>query len=52
MLIEDYCAKLEDKAQKEIAKAQKRFGADFDEEQFVNTNPRVLEYRERQKHSY
>ncbi|USL96099.1 glycine--tRNA ligase [Riemerella anatipestifer] len=49
VLIEDYCAKLEDKAQKEIAKAQKRFGADFDEEQFVNTNPRVLEYRERQK---
>ncbi|MDR7694412.1 glycine--tRNA ligase [Riemerella anatipestifer] len=49
VLIEDYCAKLEDKAQKEIAKAKKRFGADFDEEQFVNTNPRVLEYRERQK---
>lgn len=49
VLIEDYCAKLEDKAQKEIDKAAKRFGDSFDKEQFENTNPRVLDYRERQK---
>ena len=45
VLIEDYCEKLEQKAQKEIAKAKKRFGEDFDEEQFVNTHPRVVKYR-------
>ncbi len=49
VLIEDYCAKLEDKAKKEIEKARKRFGDAFDEEQFVTTNPRVAEYREKQK---
>ena len=49
VLIEDYCAKLEDKAQKEIDKAKKRFGESFDEAQFVSTNPKVLEYREKQK---
>ena len=49
VLLEDYCAKLEDKAQKEIDKAKKRFGESFDEAQFISTNPRVLDYRERQK---
>ena len=49
VLIEDYCAKLEDKAQKEIEKAKRRFGEAFDEAQFVSTNPKVLEYREKQK---
>ncbi|MGC4130025.1 MAG: glycine--tRNA ligase [Bergeyella sp.] len=49
VLIEDYCAKLEDKAQKEIEKAAKRFGDAFDKEQFETTNPRVIEYREKQK---
>lgn len=49
VLIEDYCAKLEDKAQKEIEKAEKRFGDAFDKAQFESTNPRVLEYREKQK---
>ena len=49
VLIEDYCAKLEDKAQKEIEKAAKRFGDAFDKAQFEATNPRVLEYREKQK---
>lgn len=49
VLIEDYCAKLEDKAQKEIDKAKKRFGNSFDEAQFISTNPKVLEYREKQK---
>ena len=49
VLIEDHCAKLEDKAIKEIEKARKRFGEAFDEAQFVSTNPKVLEYREKQK---
>lgn len=45
VLIEDYAEKLEQKAQKEIAKAKKRFGEAFDEDQFVSTNDRVLRYR-------
>jgi glycyl-tRNA synthetase len=44
VLIEDYCAKLEGKAEKEITRARKRFGESFDEEQFVSTNPRVVKY--------
>ena len=42
VLVEDYCAKLEAKIDKEVAKAQKRFGDSFDKEQFLATNPRVL----------
>ena len=45
VLIEDHAEKLEQKAQKEITKAKKRFGEAFDEEQFVSTNERVLRYR-------
>lgn len=44
VLIEDYAEKLNQKAQKEIAKAKKRFGDSFDEAQFVTTNPRVVKY--------
>ncbi len=43
VLVEDYIAKLEAKIDKEIAKAQKRFGDSFDEQQFRETNSRVLE---------
>ncbi len=46
VLIEDYAEKREKKAQKEIKKAKKRFGDQFDEEQFVATNKRVIRYRE------
>ena len=46
VLIEDYTEKLEQKAQKEITKAAKRFGDAFDKKQFEETNPRVLKYRE------
>lgn len=49
VLVEDYCAKLEDKAQKEIDKAAKRFGEAFDKNEFETTNTRVVEYREKQK---
>lgn len=44
VLVEDYAEKLNQKAQKEIEKAKKRFGDAFDEEQFVNTNDRVQRY--------
>jgi len=47
VLIEDYCAKIESKIEKEIEKAAKRFGDSFDKEQFVNTNQRVIDYREK-----
>ena len=43
VLIEDQMGKYEDKIAKEIAKAQKKFGDAFDEAQFRQTNPRVLE---------
>ncbi|WP_276681580.1 glycine--tRNA ligase [Empedobacter brevis] len=45
VLIEDHCAKIESKIEKEVIKAAKRFGETFDKEQFVTTNPRVLEYQ-------
>ena len=43
VLIEDYITKIETKINKEITKAKKRFGDSFDENQFRDTNPRVLE---------
>ncbi len=49
VLIEDYVAKLEDKAEKEISKAAKRFGDAFNLNEFVTTNQRVIEYREKQQ---
>jgi glycyl-tRNA synthetase len=44
VLIEDYCAKIEAKINKEVAKAEKRFGATFNKEEFVTTNTRVVDY--------
>jgi glycyl-tRNA synthetase len=41
VLIEDYAEKLNIKAIKEIEKAKVRFG-DFNEAEFVSTNPRVV----------
>ncbi|NEV93001.1 glycine--tRNA ligase [Psychroflexus sp. YR1-1] len=49
VLVEDYVEKLEQKAQKEIAKAKKRFGDQFDEQEFVTTHPRVVKYRTQSK---
>ncbi len=43
VLIEDYLAKIDDKVNKEVEKAAKRFGESFDEAMFRQTNPRVLE---------
>src|SRR5690554_4300573 len=47
VLIEDYCAKLEAKIDKEIQKAQNRFGDAFDKAQFVATNQRVIDYQQK-----
>ncbi len=49
VLIEDYAEKLHQKAEKEIEKARVRFGEFFNEEEFVTTNPRVMEYKSKQK---
>lgn len=49
VLVEDYVEKIEQKAQKEIAKAKKRFGDKFDEQEFVTTHPRVVKYRAQSK---
>ncbi len=45
VLVEDYMAKIEEKINKEVEKAKKRFGDAFNEEQFVTTNARVLEWK-------
>lgn len=47
VLIEDHLAKYDDKIEKEVQKAQKRFGESFDEQMFRDTNPRVLENRQK-----
>ena len=44
VLIEDQIAKIDDKINKEVEKAAKRFGEAFDEAQFRSTNARVLEH--------
>lgn len=46
VLIEDHIAKIEEKINKEIAKAKKRFGDNFNEEQFLATSERVKGYKE------
>ena len=43
VLIEEEIAKMDDKIEKEVAKARKRFGDSFDEALFRQTNPRVAE---------
>ena len=47
VLIEDYAEKLNQKAIKEIEKAAVRFGESFNPDEFVATNPRVMEYLSR-----
>lgn len=44
-LIEDQIAKYDEKIDKEVAKAAKRFGEAFDEAKFRETNPRVLDIK-------
>ena len=43
VLIEEWCEKQNEKINKEVAKAAKRFGESFDEVMFRQTNPRVLD---------
>ncbi len=47
VLIEDHVAKIQDKINKEVEKAAKRFGETFDETQYLSTNPRVVEYQQK-----
>jgi len=47
VLVEDYVGKLDTKIEKEVKKAAKRFGDAFDKGQFLETNPRVLQYKEK-----
>lgn len=46
VLVEDYLQKIEDKIEKEVEKASKRFES-FDEQMFRQTNGRVLEYKKK-----
>ena len=45
VLVEDYCAKIEVKIEKEVKKAEKRFGDSFDKSEFISTNGRVVGYQ-------
>ncbi len=47
VLIEDHIARLEEKITKEVSKASSRFGSDFDEKLFRETNPRVQANRKK-----
>ena len=49
VLIEEYISKIETKIQKEIFKAEKKFGNQFDRDQFLNTNSRVIQYQSKIK---
>lgn len=45
VLVEEHMAKIEEKIDKEVEKAAKRFGESFNRDLFIETNPRVTEYR-------
>src|SRR5882762_9902621 len=47
VLVEDAVAKMEEKIDKEAEKAAKRFGESFDKAMFLQTNPRVVEYKKK-----
>lgn len=47
VLIEEHIEKLNDKINKEVEKAAKRFGDSFDEAMFRQTNPRVVENQQK-----
>ena len=49
VLIEEYCSKVEKKIQKELIKAKKRYGENFNEKEFLNTNTRIKFYNEKIK---
>jgi len=47
VLVEDYLAKIQEKIEKEVEKASKRFGDTFDKAQFLSTNQKVIEYKQK-----
>ncbi|MGH2665456.1 glycine--tRNA ligase [Flavobacterium sp.] len=49
VLVEDYAEKIHQKAKKEIEKAKERFGNAFNEQEFITTNTRVVEYLAKEK---
>ncbi|HUS86927.1 MAG TPA: glycine--tRNA ligase [Bacteroidales bacterium] len=52
VLIEEQLAKFEAKIEKEVQKAEKKFGESFDRKMFVETNPRVTANREKMEVLY
>jgi glycyl-tRNA synthetase len=47
VLIEDHVEQIRQKIEKELKKAEKRFGESFDKEQYLSTNPRVMGYQDK-----
>jgi glycyl-tRNA synthetase len=47
VLIEEAVVKMEEKIEKEVEKAAKRFGDSFDKGMFLTTNPRAQEYQKK-----
>ena len=47
VLVEEAMSKVEDKINKEVEKAAKRFGETFDANMYRSTNPRVMEYQKK-----
>ena len=43
-LIEEHIEKIRKKVNKDIDKAEKRFGPDFDRKKYITTNPRIINY--------
>ena len=52
VLIEDYITKIESKINKEIAKAKKRYGDAFNEDEFRKTNARVLDNQKNRQYNF
>lgn len=46
VLVEDYIQKIKDKIEKDVDKARKRFGDEFDEEQYLTTSKRQVRRQE------
>ena len=49
VLIENFTQKIENKIQKDVEKASKKFGDSFNKEQFVSTNSRIIERKNKIK---
>ena len=49
VLIENFTQKIENKIQKDVEKAGKKFGDSFNKEQFVSTNTRIIERKNKIK---